>query len=126
MDDNQNKRAVIYCRAAPMSDAERSLSGQENVLRREATQRGYEVVGVVKENIGGAILDRSGIRELYALAEAGAMDMVLALSINHFVQNGLYMEVLHFVKKMASHNVSAVTLCEGDLCAALPKLAELI
>lgn len=118
------KRVAIYCRVATDDQQDTALEAQAQSLRVYAEARGYEIVGVIKENAGGRTLDRPGIREIYEMAGRRAMDAVLAKSISRYTR-GPALEFIGFIEKMADMGVIAATAQEGNLRDILPALRKM-
>jgi len=71
-------RAVIYARVSSRKQAEqRDLDRQVEVLRKYATEQGYEVVAVIKDVGSGLKENRPGLRKLFRLVTERRVDIVL-------------------------------------------------
>jgi site-specific DNA recombinase len=86
-------RAVLYMRVSTDEQAQRgySIPDQQRELRAYAEREGYRVVEeVLDDGYSGASPDRPGLHRIMELAEAGAMDIVLALKRNRLFRSRLY------------------------------------
>ena len=86
-------RAVLYMRVSTDEQAQRgySIPDQRRELRAYAEREGYRVVEeVLDDGYSGASPDRPGLHRIMELAEAGAMDVVLALKRNRLFRSRLY------------------------------------
>jgi site-specific DNA recombinase len=87
------KRAVLYARVSTDEQAEKgySISDQLRTLRDHAAREGYDVVDeIVDDGYSGADLNRPGLRRIMELAEAEAVDIVLAAKRDRFFRSRLY------------------------------------
>ena len=66
MTDNEQKKAVIYCRVSSKAQTKRGdgLGSQETRCREYARMKGYEIVEKFTDDLTGAIVDRPGMKEL--------------------------------------------------------------
>ena len=90
MQENQNKKAIIYCRVSTSDQADngQSIEAQEIICRREAEKDGYEVVGVIKdEGKSGSTLKRQGIQELIRKVMAKEVDIVVVIHSDRIARN---------------------------------------
>ena len=88
-----SKTAILYARVSTDEQARHgySLNDQRRVLREHARREGYEVVEeVADEGDSGANPYRAGLLKIRELAEAGAMDLVLATKRNRFFRDLYY------------------------------------
>jgi len=117
-------RVVLYCRVASPDQANAGLESQEQCLRKYAEEQGYEITGVIEETGSGLSMDRPGIREIYAKAEQGAMDRVLAQSLCRYTRAPAS-EFFGFIKALAGMGITASTLHENYLRGMFPTLRNL-
>lgn len=68
MNDLTREKALLYARVSDTKQIQRGdgLNSQETRCRAHATARGYEVVGVYKDDETGAIINRKGMTSLLA------------------------------------------------------------
>ncbi|HET6658993.1 MAG TPA: recombinase family protein [Rubrobacter sp.] len=86
-------KAILYARVSTDDQARHgySLNDQRRVLREHARREGYEVVEeVADEGDSGANPYRAGLLKIRELAEAGAMNLVLATKRNRFFRDLYY------------------------------------
>lgn len=84
------RRAVLYIRVSTEEQAKEgySIPDQRRTLREHAGRKGYEVVEeVVDDGYSGAFDGRPGLRRVLELAEAGAIDLVLAIKRNRYFRS---------------------------------------
>jgi site-specific DNA recombinase len=87
------KRAVLYARVSTDEQAEKgySISDQLRSLREHVAREGYNVVDeIVDDGYSGATPNRPGLLTIMELAEAGAIDVVLATKRDRFFRGRLY------------------------------------
>jgi len=85
-------RAALYIRVSTDEQAKSgySIPDQLRELRRHAQDRGYEVVEeLVDDGYSGADPNRPGLLQLYELAHADAIDVVLATKRDRFFRDRL-------------------------------------
>jgi site-specific DNA recombinase len=92
--NGRGKRAALYRRVSTDEQAKSgySLPDQLRQLRQYAETHGYTIVdeAACDDGYSGATTDRPGLRHVMELAEAGAIDVVLATRRNRFFRNRLY------------------------------------
>jgi site-specific DNA recombinase len=87
------KRAILYARVSTDEQAKAGYSIPEQLreLRAYAVREGYRVVEeAVDDGHSGADPHRPGLRRVMELAEAGAVDVVLAKKRNRLFRSRLY------------------------------------
>jgi site-specific DNA recombinase len=87
------KRAILYARVSTEEQAKTGYSIPEQLreLRAYAARESYRVVEeVVDDGHSGADPHRPGLRRVMGLAEAGAMEVVLAKKRNRLFRSRLY------------------------------------
>src|ERR671918_923435 len=87
------KKAILYARVSTEEQAKTGYSIPEQLreLRSYAAREGYRVVEeVVDDGHSGADPHRPGLRRVMELAEAGAVDVVLAKKRNRLFRSRLY------------------------------------
>ncbi len=87
------ERAALYVRVSTEEQAKSgySVPEQKRTLLECAEREGYRVVEViVDDGYSGASLDRPGLRRVLELAEAGAVDVVVAVKRDRFFRRQLY------------------------------------
>src|SRR5215212_4657436 len=93
VNDHRIGKAVLYARVSTDEQAKKgySILDQLGTLRDYAVREGYEVVEeCVDDGWSGADPDRPGIRRVMELAEAGAVEIVVAVKRDRFFRSRLY------------------------------------
>lgn len=106
-------RVALYVRVSTGEQAKEgySVSAQLRTTRTHAEQQGWQVVDtIVDDGWSGATLDRPGIRRIYELAEAGAIDLVLAAKRDRYFRRRLYR--LQMDEDMKESGVTLVSLTD--------------
>lgn len=81
-------KALIYCRVSRDEQAENhSLLTQENLCRKWAEDRGYEVVEALKEDYSGASPDRPEMNIALQMASSKAYSVLLCADIDRFARS---------------------------------------
>ncbi len=91
--NGHKKRVVLYCRVSTEEQGKSgySIPDQLRELRAYAAREGYRVVEeAVDDGHSGGDPHRPGLRRVMELAEAGAVDVVLAKKRNRFFRSRLY------------------------------------
>ena len=87
------QRAALYIRVSTDDQAERgySIPEQQRALIDYASREGHEVVDViVDDGYSGAYTARPGLDRVVELAEAGKIDVVVAIKRNRFFRSRLH------------------------------------
>lgn len=85
--DNNQKRAAIYCRVSTIMQGEAeysSLNAQEDQLISYCKGKGWKVVKIYKDIKSGKDLERDEIQQLLKDAEEKLFDIVVATKIDRF------------------------------------------
>ena len=95
--DNNQKRAAIYCRVSTYEQGQgeiSSLKGQEDLLREYCKSKFWNVQDVFIDRASGSSLERDEIKRLLADAEDKKFDIVLATKIDRISRSVLdYLDV---------------------------------
>jgi site-specific DNA recombinase len=101
-------RAALYARVSTerqASDDKTSLDEQILALRKYAEANSYRIVAEIPEEVSGRKQDTDGLRQLYELAEAGAIDAVLVYKWNRLARTVKRFETLMAAMKLAGVDV---------------------
>lgn len=81
-------RAAVYVRLSdPRDKSAPSLDSQEQLVREYCETSGYQVVKVFRESFTGFVLrERPEMRDLIALLETGALDVVVVRDVDRFAR----------------------------------------
>gem|GEM_PF-6516742 len=83
------RRVAIYCRVSRDEQADNwSLPTQEAACLRHAEERGYEVVGVWKEDFTGTAIDRPEMAKILKLVQGRQVDVVLSYKVDRLTRGG--------------------------------------
>ena len=106
-------RVALYVRVSTGEQAKEgySVPAQLRTVKAHAEQQGWQVVDIiVDDGWSGATLDRPGIWRTYELAEAGAIDLVLAAKRDRYFRRRLYR--LQMDEDMKESGVTLVSLTD--------------
>jgi site-specific DNA recombinase len=105
------RRAVLYIRVSSDEQAKSgySIPDQKRELRAYATREGYDIIEeIVDDGWSGASDLRPGLRRIMELAQAGMMDVVLAIKRNRLFRSRFYR--LLWDRDLKDHGVTLVAL----------------
>lgn len=108
-------RVAIYCRVA--NHDQLALTVQKQAMHNFAEATGYEVSEVICDTGSGTSVERPGIRRLYELADAKAIDAVLASGTSRYAR--CMTQLMGFVGDMKGRSVEVLAAEIGSLTAAL-------
>lgn len=113
------RRAAIYCR---VSTDDQSCERQERDLLEFASRAGYDVVGIWKEVASGSKNDRAERKNLLALAQTRAVDLILVTELSRWGRS--LTDLVGTVEFLESRGVSLLTQSglQLDLVTAQGKL----
>lgn len=81
------ERCIIYCRVSTDGQKENySLPEQEKMCLERAEERGYKVVGIVKDECSGAKIERPGMDKVLDLAHAREFEVLLVSDLDRFAR----------------------------------------
>lgn len=88
-------RVVGYIRESPDPSDGRSAFGQQEILRRFATEHGHDLVAICQDlRITGSATGRDGYLSLLGVVASGGVDAVLVPSIATFSSDAIVQEVM--------------------------------
>ena len=89
------KRAVIYARVSTDEQAKGySLTTQVDACHHYATERGYQVQSVFKDDYTGASLDRPALNALRVHLESNDTQVVIVYDIDRLARKSIYQALL--------------------------------
>lgn len=93
-------KAIIYCRVSTTKEAqETSLARQEEELLRLASDYGFEVASIIKEQASGYDLEREGILELLELIKDKKIGALLIQDETRLGRGNAKVAILHCILK---------------------------
>lgn len=110
MSPNRGDRAVLYLRVstARQADEGHSLDWQRSELEQYAARQGLQVVETIIDGGKSAKgVDRPGLRQVIAMAEAGAVDVVVATKGDRLSRN--LRDLLNLAAELGDLGVSIAT-----------------
>jgi putative DNA-invertase from lambdoid prophage Rac len=114
-----SKKAVIYAR---VSTSDQDCGRQVADLQEFATNRGYEVVEVIRETASGAKNDRKERARVMQLARHGKINAILVTELSRWGRNT--QDLLTTLQQLAEWSVSVIAMngLDFDLSSATGKL----
>ncbi|MDR2023847.1 MAG: recombinase family protein [Hungatella sp.] len=111
---NNHKRVWIYCRAAGEERIDNeTLTIKNEKLTAFAQKQGYEIAGITSECAAGLKLERQGIKEVFAAADASLMDILLVVDASRLARNLFaFNDCMDYLTK---RNVEVLRLQDGVL-----------
>lgn len=128
-DSVQNKNAILYLRVSSEEQVENfSLGTQEEICRREATRRGYEIIETFREE-GRSAKNISGRPELLKLLEfcrrnRRMVDAVIIYRLDRISRQT--QDYLYIRKKLFDYGISIISANEPTGNSPTDKLLETI
>lgn len=114
-------RVAIYCRVA--NHDQLTLASQKGCVEHYASDYGYEIMESMSDTGSGNSLDRPGIRRLCELADARAVDAVIATCPSRYARNMLLL--MDFMRDMNDKEVEGLTVSNGSLTGMLGDLEKI-
>ena len=107
-------RVALYARYSSDNQRAVSIADQQRICREFAARQGWTLVANYEDAaMSGASLMRPGLQRLMADARAGAIDVVLAESLDRFSRDQEHTAALF--KQLTFASVRIVTVSEGDI-----------
>lgn len=107
------RQAAIYCRVSTAEQVEgTSLAEQERLCREYVVRQGWALAAepFVDEGVSGAKADRPEWRRMLAMAQTGAVDVVVVAKLDRFSRSVAH--ALSEIQRMQEHGVALVSLAE--------------
>lgn len=109
----KKKKAILYCRSACIGNDD-ALSVQEQMLKKYAKSKGYEIVEVIKESCDGTDLNRPGIKKIYETINRHKVDILIARDISRYGRCSMA-KILDFIKDLQKKGVNTLTIADKKL-----------
>lgn len=109
----EQKKAWVYCRIDAPEDAHGALKGQKKELMDYAEQMGFEVVGSSEDLGSGMEFDRTGLAEVTKAAGEGKMDVLLVKKLDRLGRDTA--KTLEFIRGLEQLGVELYSPLEGEI-----------
>lgn len=109
----KKKKAILYCRSACIGNDD-ALSVQEQMLKKYAKSKGYEIVEVIKDLCSGTDLNRPGIAKIYKIINRCKIDILIARDISRYGRCSMA-KILDFINNLQKKGVNTLTIADKDL-----------
>lgn len=109
----EQKKAWVYCRIDAPEDAHGALKGQKKELMDYAEQMGFEVVGCSEDLGSGMEFDRTGLAEVTMAAGEGKMDVLLVKKLDRLGRDTA--KTLEFIRGLEQLGVGIYSPLEGEI-----------
>ncbi|AGL02847.1 recombinase family protein [Desulfoscipio gibsoniae] len=109
----EQKKAWVYCRIDAPEDTHGALKGQKKDLMDYAEQMGFEVVGYSEDLGSGMEFDRTGLAEVAKAAGEGRMDILLIKKLDCLGRNTA--KTLEFIRGLEQLDIELYSPLEGEI-----------
>lgn len=111
--NQEQKKAWVYCRIDAPEDAHGALKGQKKELMDYAEQMGFEVVGCSEDLGSGMEFDPAGLAEVTKAAGEGKLDVLLVKKLDRLGRDTA--KTLEFIRGLEQLGVGLYSPLEGEI-----------